>query len=178
MRIEHSPVRAVRAPWRAGALAEGADELYWKDEAGGQVSLRRADVADAPACARIVRGWLDGQAWMPEREKPTFDELTGIIAEGIPQREFWVIGAPVAGYLSFNVAENLIAGLYTSVPGSGYGKALLDRVKEGRDYVQLWTHEPNEAAQRFYHREGFATVERRAEGRGDGVPEIRMEWRA
>ena len=142
------------------------------------MSLRQADVADAGACAAIVRGWLDGLAWMPDAEKPSVEDLTGIIAEGIPQRDFWVIGEPVAGYLSFNVEEHLIAGLYTAVPGSGHGKALVDRVKEGRDFVQLWTHEPNEAAHRFYHREGFVTVERKAEGRGDGVPELRMEWRA
>ena len=58
------------------------------------------------------------------------------------------------------------------------GKRLVDHVKTGRDRVQLWTHEPNAAAHRFYHREGFKTVERRAEGRGDGVPELRMEWHA
>ncbi len=93
-------------------------------------------------------------------------------------RELWVIGAPVAGYLSFDVEDRLIAGLYTALPGSGHGKALVDAVKEGRDFIHLWTHEPNVQAHRFYHREGFVTVERNAEGRGDGVPELRMEWRA
>ena len=111
-------------------------------------------------------------------EKPSREVLTEAIAKGIPEREFWVIGEPVQGYLSFKEDENLIAGLYTADPGSGLGKALLDRVKEGREYVQLWTHEPNTAAQRFYRREGFEVVERRPEGRGDGVPELRMEWYA
>ena len=44
--------------------------------------------------------------------------------------------------------------------------------------MQLWTHEANVQAHRFYHREGFETVERKAEGRGEGVPELRMEWHA
>ena len=137
---------------------------------------RRAEVADAAACAGIVRGWLDGLDWMPGGG-PSLEQLTEAIAAGIPQREFWVIGDPVAGYLSFNREEELIGGLYTAAPGSGHGKALVDRVKEGRDFVQLWTHEANEAAHRFYHREGFVTVERKAEGRGEGIPELRMEWR-
>ncbi|MEM8592912.1 MAG: GNAT family N-acetyltransferase [Pseudomonadota bacterium] len=140
-------------------------------------ALRRAKVADAPACAAIVHGWLSSLPWMPSPQ-PSAEELSEIIAKGIPAREFWVIGAPVAGYLSFKEDENLVAGLYTAKPGSGAGKALLDRVKGGRNFVQLWTHEPNSAAHRFYHREGFRTVERKEEGRGDGVPELRMEWRA
>jgi len=139
------------------------------------MSLRRADVGDAAACAGIVRRWLDQTAWMPDGA-PDLQELTAMIAKGIPMREFWVIGAPVAGYLSFKEDENLIAGLYTAAPGCGHGKALVDAVKDGRDYVQLWTHEANVDAHRFYHREGFRTVERSAEGRGDGIPELRMEW--
>lgn len=141
------------------------------------VAPRLASVSDATACAAIVRGWLDGVDWM-KTAQPSLVDLTDMIADGIPRREFWVIGDPVAGYLSYNTDEQLIAGLYTANPGSGAGKALIDQVKEGRDYVQLWTHEPNTAAHRFYHREGFETVERKPEGRGDGVPELRMEWRA
>ena len=139
------------------------------------MSLRLATVDDAPACASIVAAWVRAQRWLPE--KPGEAELTSAIADGIPLREFWVIGAPIAGYLSFDTETNLIGGLYTASPGSGHGKALVDRVKQGRSYVQLWTHEANTAAHRFYHREGFVTVERKAEGRGDGIPELRMEWR-
>ena len=138
-------------------------------------TLRLADAADAAACAAIVRNWLDSVPWMTEAQ-PSTAELTEMIANGSPLREFWVIGDPVAGYLSFNVEESLIAGLYTASPGSGAGQHLIDRVREGRDFVQLWTHEPNTAAHRFYHRAGFKTVERKASGRGDGVPELRMEW--
>lgn len=138
---------------------------------------RLASVSDAAACAAIVKAWLDGTGWIAT-EQPSQDELTVMIAKGIPMREFWVIGDPVAGYLSFNEGESLIAGLYTAEPGSGAGKALVDRVKKGRDYLHLWTHEPNTAAHRFYRREGFEIVERKPEGRGDGVPELRMEWRA
>jgi len=137
---------------------------------------RFARVEDAPACAAIVSSWLQGQDWLPDQ--PSRDDLVKMIAEGIPMRAFWVIGDPVAGYLSFDEDQSLIAGLYTAQQGQGLGKQLVDVVKHQHAYVQLWTHEANVKAHRFYHREGFQTVERRAEGRGDGVPELRMEWRA
>lgn len=138
---------------------------------------RAAEVSDAAACAAIVCRWLGQTAWMPGGG-PDLAELTTMIAKGIPMREFWVIGEPVTGYLSLDPAKNMIAGLYTAQPGSGAGKALVDAAKAGRGYVQLWTHEANENAHRFYHREGFKTVERSAQGNGDGIPELRMEWRA
>ncbi|MEM9854795.1 MAG: GNAT family N-acetyltransferase [Pseudomonadota bacterium] len=138
---------------------------------------RRANALDAPACAAIVHGWVSDQPWLVAAQ-PSLGELTEMIAKGIPEREFWIIGAPVAGYLSLKEDEAMIAGLYTAIPGSGAGKRLLDKVKTGRTYLQLWTHEPNDAAHRFYVREGFAFVERKAEGRGDSVAELRMEWRA
>ena len=89
------------------------------------MTVRPARVEDAAACAAIVRGWLDGLDWMPE-DGPSAEILIGIIAEGIPQREFWVIGDPVRGYLSFKEDEKLIAGLYTSQPGSGAVNRSLD----------------------------------------------------
>ena len=35
---------------------------------------------------------------------------------------------------------------------------VLDKVKKGRKYIQLWSHSANEAAHRFYYREGFKAV--------------------
>ncbi len=157
-------------------MTEGAGDTARVFDDAPPTVPRLAVVADAGACAAIVRHWLDATHWMPGGG-PSLQELTVAIAEGIPKREFWVIGDPVAGYLSFEVEVSHIHGLYTAQPGLGLGKLLVDRVKEGRDFVQLWTHEPNTAAHRFYHREGFVTVERKAEGRDEGVPELRMEWR-
>lgn len=136
---------------------------------------RRATIADAPACVAIIRAWVETTDWMPD--PPSDAKLLRAFEVGIPMREFWVSGSPVLAYLSLDPLESLIHGLYSAAPGAGHGKALLDQVKQGRDFLQLWTHEPNTAAQRFYKREGFSVVERKAEGRGDGVPELRMEWR-
>lgn len=102
--------------------------------------------------------------------------IEGLLTEFMPKREIWLIGEPAEGYLSLNAETAQIGALYLDRPGLGFGKALLDRAKVGRDYLQLWTHEPNVAAHRFYAREGFKVVERNGEG-GDGLPELRMEWR-
>ena len=140
----------------------------------GAAAIRRATTADAHDCAAIVSTWLFRTDWMANA--PDLEELTEIMTKGIPMREFWVIGAPVQGYLSLEAEKNHIHGLYVAEQGRGLGKALVDKVKEGREYLQLYTHMPNTAAHRFYEREGFRTVEELPEGRGDGVGELRMEW--
>lgn len=137
------------------------------------VTIRRATPADAPACAEIVNDWIDRTPWIPRVHGR--DVIAKMIADGLPKREIHVAGDPVVGYLSFNPEASHVVALYTSRPGEGIGKALLDRVKEGRDYLMLWTHEPNTAAHRFYAREGFEMVGRNPEG-GDGLPELQMAW--
>lgn len=138
-------------------------------------AIRRATAADAPACAAIVERWLATLDWMPD--KPSREALEAAMREGFPVREAWVAGEPVAGYLSLAAEEGHIRGFYVARPGGGTGRALLDHVKAGRRRLTLNSHAPNRAAHRFYEREGFRVVERNLPG-ADGVPEIRMEWRA
>ena len=137
--------------------------------------VRRATLEDVPACADIVDAWVEASDWLPRAHSR--EDFAEMIALSLPDREFWVAGTPVAGYLSFNPEARQIMGFYTARPGSGVGKLLLDHVKRGRDYIQLWTHVPNTAAHRFYAREGFVEVERDPVGSGQGVAELRMEWR-
>ncbi|MDJ0639200.1 MAG: hypothetical protein QNJ20_10215 [Paracoccaceae bacterium] len=136
--------------------------------------IRVAETEDAGTCARIVHDWVRRTSWIEELH--TRDALTAMIAEAMPKRDIFLIGEPPAGYLSLNLETSLIGAFYLDAPGQGMGKAILDHVKDGRDYLQLWTHEPNKAAQRFYAREGFEPVERNPKG-DDGLPEIRMVWR-
>lgn len=138
--------------------------------------LRRATPGDAPACAAIVRRWIEATPWL--RNGPSRDTLEMLMREGFPIREAWIAEAEGAtlGYLSLRPDEDHVVGLYAARPGRGVGKALLDRVKTGRVRLQLDSHEPNRAAHRFYEREGFQVVERGRDG-ADGVPELRMEWR-
>ena len=135
--------------------------------------IRRAVAGDGPACAAIVDAWIDTTPWMPRGI--TRDKLEAVLTEGLPQREAWVIGDPVAGYLSMDPKESHIWGFYVARRGEGLGRCLLDHVKAGRDYLQLNTHAANEAAHRFYAREGFRKVGAPWVG-SDGIDEIRMEW--
>ncbi len=138
------------------------------------IPVRRAGAGDVAACARIVSNWARTTPWIAERFSEA--ELTEMIGQGLKIREIYVAGDPVVGYMSFNPEKDHLVALYTDQPGRGVGKALMDHLKSGRSYLQLWTHEPNTAAHRFYEREGFVQVERNPMG-DDGLPEIRMEWR-
>jgi GNAT superfamily N-acetyltransferase len=147
---------------------------------------RAPTVADVPAMARIVNDWIDATPWML-RDLPA-EEIEVSIAKGLAQREMWVIGAPAAGYISVEAEIAHVWGFYCAEPGKGVGKRLLDRAKEGRDFLSLNTHMPNVAAQRFYAREGFvpvgdvdpapvSTVAETPERTPTGIRELRMEWR-
>ena len=135
--------------------------------------LRLAKSSDAPICAAIVNSWIDNTKWMPRIHSP--DLITQMIKDGIPIREFWVIGDPVLGYLSFNVEAQQIMGLYVARPGIGLGRALLEQVKLGKSYIKLWSHSANTAAHRFYLREGFKILGNEKMG-SDGIKEICFEW--
>lgn len=138
-----------------------------------RIPIRRGEASDAPSCAAIVNAWIDTTDWIPRVHSK--DAIEDMLRTGIPAREFWVASDPIAGYLSFNRDISQVMGLYSAVPGSGVGRALMDHVKEGRDWIQLWSHAANTAAHRFYRREGFIEVEQNPKG-ADGIPEIRMEW--
>lgn len=126
--------------------------------------------------AKIVCDWEAETEWMVSPYGPK--EIAGFITEAMPARDIWVVGEPVEGYLSFDPKVSRVGGLYCRRTGLGLGKALMDKAKEGRDFVWLTTHEPNEAAQRFYKREGFSEVGRHEAEPPNTVREVRMEWRA
>ena len=134
---------------------------------------RRGSIDDASRCAEIINKWVETTTWMPRLYSE--NELLKMIEEAIPFRELWVIGNPASAYVSFNKGLSQVVALYSNKPGKGYGKILLDKVKEGREYIQLWSHSANVSAQRFYHREGFKEAAYKENG-DDGIPEIQFEW--
>mgnify|MGYP003315645706 FL=1 len=134
---------------------------------------RRGSIDDASRCAVILNKWVGTTTWMPRLYSE--NELLKMIEEAIPFRELWVIGNPASAYVSFNKGLSQVVALYSNKPGRGYGKVLLDKVKEGREYIQLWSHSANVSAQRFYHREGFKEAAYKENG-DDGIPEIQFEW--
>ena len=134
---------------------------------------RRGSIDDASRCAVILNKWVGTTTWMPRLYSE--NELLKMIEEAIPLRELWVIGNPASAYVSFNKNLLQVVALYSDKPGKGYGKILLDKVKEGREYIHLWSHSANVPAQRFYQREGFKAASYKENG-DDGIPEIHFEW--
>ena len=134
---------------------------------------RKGSIDDAVRCAEILNKWVETIIWMPRLYSK--NELLKMIEEAIPFRELWVIGNPTTAYVSFNKDLSQVVALYSDKPGKGYGKVLLDKVKEGRKYIQLWSHSANEPAHRFYQREGFKAEAYKEKG-DDGIPEIQFEW--
>ena len=136
--------------------------------------------------AAVVNGWIDATPWM-QRDLPA-EEIAAMIARGLTQRDMWVIGEPAQAYVSVESGIGHVWGLYAAAPGQGLGKRLMDRVKEGRDFLSLNTHVPNLGAQRFHAREGFVAMgevepagatslsQAPARTRTD-IRELRMEWR-
>ena len=134
---------------------------------------RRGSIDDASRCAVILNKWVGTTTWMPRLYSE--NELLKLIEEAIPFRELWLIGNPASAYVSFNKDLLQVVALYSDKPGKGYGKILLDKVKEGREYIHLWSHSANVSAHRFYQREGFKEAAYRENG-DDGIPEIQFEW--
>ena len=135
---------------------------------------RIGSIDDAERCAEIVHNWIEATEWMPTLYSK--NSLIKMIKENIPLREFWVVGDPVSGYISFNRELSQVVGLYVDEPGNGLGKALIDKVKSGRNYIQLWSHSANKAAHHFYYREGFELSAYKENG-DDGIPEIQLVWK-
>ncbi len=130
-------------------------------------TLRRAIIDDASACALIVDDWIEKTVEMPR----LFDKhkLTEMIRNAIPLREVWVLGQPINGYISYNPDLLQISALYVIRRGEGIGKILLDQVKSDCKYLQLWSHEINNSAHKFYKREGFQLKNRKDRG-SDSIP--------
>ena len=134
---------------------------------------RKGSIDDAAGCAAILNKWIETTTWIPRLYSE--NQLLEMIEEAIPFRELWLIGNPASAYVSFDNDLSQVVALYSDKPGKGYGKVLLDKVKEGREYIQLWSHSANVPAQRFYHREGFKEAAYKENG-DDGIPEIQFEW--
>lgn len=141
----------------------------------GDIAMREARDEDAPLCAAIKNAWIDDTPWMP-RVHPAHDLVRHYREFVFRNRRVWVAGDPLAGYLALDEADGFVTSLYAARPGHGVGKALLDRAKEGREHLQLWTFVANVDARRFYVREGFREVEQTDGDNEERLPDIRYVW--
>ncbi|MGR3615728.1 MAG: GNAT family N-acetyltransferase [Paracoccaceae bacterium] len=138
------------------------------------IEIRRAELADIPGCAAVVNKWIDETQWMP-RAHPS-EDIERLIREALPVREIYVVGHPVEAYLSFDPVSSKIGALFCRQTGRGVGKALLDHVRKGRDFLWLTSDEPNDRAQSFYRREGFVECGFIEPEPPETLREVRMEW--
>ncbi|WP_460275235.1 GNAT family N-acetyltransferase [Celeribacter sp. ULVN23_4] len=142
--------------------------------------IREATRDDILDMAKIVVAWERETSWMPEGTSE--DMIVGLMDEMFDSREMYVVtdavSGQVEGYMSVDPMAQKLGAIYLQKTGQGHGKALIDRAKEGREFLWLQTHQPNVAAHRFYEREGFAiTDELSPEAPGEPA-QYRMEWRA
>ena len=126
-------------------------------------------------CADILNNWIDAQDWMPRIHSK--EDVRGFYRDVVfSDREVWVIGTPVTGFMALDTASEMVTALYVATPGKGAGRALLDHAKIGRDRLTLWTFVANASARRFYQREGFKELRRTDGDNAEGLPDILMQW--
>jgi GNAT superfamily N-acetyltransferase len=141
--------------------------------------IRAACPSDAPALAAILNAWIDATPWMPRVHSPEA-VLRFYETQILPSRRVRVAGDPPRGFLALDEADGCVTALYLSpeARGRGLGGTLLDDAKAGRRALHLWTFEKNAGARRFYAREGFAETDRTPGRNEEGLPDIRLAWRA
>jgi GNAT superfamily N-acetyltransferase len=99
----------------------------------------------------------------------------------LPTHEVWVAEADEAVVGFAAVKGSLLGHIFVepTAQGRGIGSRLLAKVTELRpEGFELWTHQPNEQARRFYERRGLVAVETTdGAGNEEKVPDVRYQWR-
>ena len=139
--------------------------------------IRPARTSDVQATGEIVYQFQQETSWMPKLY--TREEVIGFCSIMIDRG--WVTVAQnqgqVVGFLARDQEEVCSLYLLSERRGNGYGRALLASAKASSPRLLLRTFVANEAARRFYHRQGFIEI-----GRGDGstneesLPDIYLQW--
>ena len=140
--------------------------------------LRPAQPTDAGRTGEILSAFIDETPWMPRIHTRAEDlSFAGtMISRG------WVTVAErdnaVAGFVARDAHELHALYVATDQRQAGCGSALLDRMKQDRQRLELWTFQANAGARRFYLRHGFEEVAR-TDGRDNDehLPDIRFVWR-
>lgn len=134
-----------------------------------------AESKDAMACADILNYWIDQRDWMPRIHSA--EDVRAFYRDFVfPNRQVWIAGKKVSGFMAMDTASDCITALYVRTPGQGLGTAFLNFAKAGRDRLQLWTFVANTGARRFYRREGFHEVRQTAGENEEGLPDVLLQW--
>lgn len=78
-----------------------------------------------------------------------------------------------------SLVENRLAAIFIKPDeqGKGYGKLLLNQVKQQRNYLELSVYEKNQSAIAFYKKNGFKITDRQKDS-ATGENEFVMIWTA
>lgn len=117
----------------------------------------------------IAHDFIDKDYWKAQQ--------TEMKEKYLPMSETYVINneSEVVGFIS--MVDNYLAALFIDVKhqGEGYGKRLLNFIKERRQSLQLKVYKKNEKAIDFYLRNGFVIKEELLDEQ-TAEKELLMEW--
>jgi GNAT superfamily N-acetyltransferase len=133
-------------------------------------------MADAAAMADVLSGWIDATPWMPRLH--TREENFAFCQKLINSCEVWVADSNQGlGFLARQ--GNGIDALYLTprLRRQGWGKALLEAVKQDRQQLTLWTFQANTDAVAFYEANEFHISDvTDGQGNAEKLPDIFMTW--
>lgn len=122
-----------------------------------------------------------GMAYLPviHTNEETIDYVSSLVKQG----KIYVLkdNNTIVGLMM--VEDGFLHHLYVDPAhhGKGYGKMLLDRVKElSPDGIYLWVFEQNLGAIKFYEREGFQLLEKREKEQAvneENLPDRKYFWK-
>lgn len=118
----------------------------------------------------IAHDFIDKDYWKSQRNE--------IKEKYFPMSENYVIcnEKEVVGFIS--MVDNYLAALFIDIKhqGKGYGKELLNFIKEQRKNIQLKVYKKNDEAVNFYLRNGFVKKEELLDEQ-TAEDEFLMEWK-
>jgi GNAT superfamily N-acetyltransferase len=141
------------------------------------LDLSPAVPRDAVALARILGDWLRETGWIPVLHNRGED--LSFLRRMIASHRVLVARDPApVGFIAVKQGDIAAFHVAETHRGRGIGRALLEAVKADEPRLALWAFQANDAAIRFYLREGFCEVERTdGSGNEERLPDVRMIWR-
>ncbi|WP_028562873.1 N-acetyltransferase [Paenibacillus pinihumi] len=130
---------------------------------------------------RMLQIWLEGSKQAHDFIEGSYWEsnLQAMKEEYIPMSQSYVLEAEgsVQGFVS--MVDDYLAALFVAPDqqGRGYGKLLLDYVKERQEKINLKVYQDNGSAVRFYEKNGFIVTAELADEQ-TSAKEFAMSWEA
>lgn len=141
------------------------------------LDLSPATPRDAVPLARLLGDWLRETGWIPVLHNRGED--LSFLRRMIASHRVLVARDPVpVGFIAVKQGDIAAFHVAEGHRSRGIGRQLLEAAKAQEARLALWTFQANEAAIRFYLREGFVEVERTdGAGNEEHLPDVRMIWR-